>query len=199
MYSYDRRTKVARRAVGDSLEAIQDTIKAAQKGLPVVTKYVRDVEEVLRFMGVKGDFLDEPRALLNGVTAIATELSPTLDAIDQLDDAMDAYARHARRKLPRGHEPITLKDLDQKIVKDFQSRAKALKKKLNGLYDTANEAPSSYSHLDDFHESPKIQALNSVSDDLDTLAIDIMFDNSDVEAFLDDVDDYLIRKVNLDE
>lgn len=193
MYSYDRR-KVARRNVGDWIGTVEDSLKAAQTASKVVNQYLQEAGELFKFLQVNND-LDDAKQYLNIVTKLGKELPAILRDIDRLDDAVDAYTRKVRRDLSRDErEDFDTTKLDKATLKDFKKRAEDLTKKLSEISDLAEEAPASL-ELEDPYDSPRVGAINKLASQLESLATDITFDKSDLESFLENIEDSLVEAV----
>src|ERR1700744_6033617 len=175
MYDYDRQ-KTARRGVAEDIEAIQEAINAAKETMAGISKYIQDVSELYHFLQIKPD-LGDAQKLLMAATHIVQELPPILAVADQLDDAIEAYARVTRRNMPRNRETIDASNLAKKMVQEFQRRAKPLVEKLKKLSTMADEAPTGF-EIDDPYDSPRVMAINSLAEKLNELSVDIVFDAS---------------------
>jgi len=195
MYNYDRQ-KMARRNTAEAIEGLQESIAGAVEGVRIATTFIRGAEELFRFLQIKpGPELDNANAFLKTASKIAQELPATAAAVDQLDDAIEAYARTTRRAMPRHREEISASDLDQKMLKEFERRAKPLVAKFNALDKLANDAPIGF-EIDDPYESPRVAALNELATKMDDLSSTIMFDTSELISFLEGIEDKLVEQIN---
>lgn len=192
MYSYDRR-KVARRGTAD-FTSLQESIDGARQAVKLANQYIRLKDDLYRFLQIDPD-LGNAKEMLSTSSRIAQELPSIIDTVNQIDDAMDAYARTTRRSMPRNREEIDSSGLDQKLLKDLQRRADPLIAKLNQLNDLANDAPTDF-ELEDPYDSPKVVAINEIATQLTDLSSTIMFDASEYISLLEDIESNLVDLIN---
>jgi hypothetical protein len=193
MYSYDRK-KVGRRNTAEAIEGLQEAITGATEAVEIATAFIRGKGDLFRFLQLDPD-LSEAKSFLRAASRIAQELPATATAVDQLDDALDAYARTTRRGMPRNREEIGPSDLDPKMLQTFQLRAKPLAKKLKLLEMLAKDAPANFD-IDDPYESPRVAALNELATQMGDLSTTIMFDATELIDLLEGIEDKLIELIN---
>jgi hypothetical protein len=193
MYSYDRR-KVARRNTADSIESMQEPLTAARELVKLGNDYIRYRMDFYTFLQLDPDLGDITK-LLTAADRISTELPVALAAIDRLDDAIDAYTRNTRRSLPRQREDIDASSLDQKVRKLFEQQAKPLAAKLKELSKIATDAPTGF-EIEDYYDSPRVASINKMGERLDELSSEVMFDESELVDFLENIEDKLVELIN---
>lgn len=193
MYSYDR-TKTARRAVGEAIQSVEEALRAAREAVGVANQFLKETEELFGFLQVKFDQASI-RDLIKASTLVIQDLPVVLTAIDRLDDAVDGYARKVRKTLPHGHKDLTVSDLDRNILREFKQQAKVLLKKLVTIREVTEDAPTGF-EIEEYYDSPKIGAINRLASRLDELSSDMTFDSSDLETFLEGIEDLVLERVN---
>jgi len=196
-YSYDRRTKIARRGLGDDIEGLNDTLGLAREGVKLATEYLRETSELFRVLEVSPlpDAIDDAKTFLETFSKVSRELPRLLAEADAFDDALDAYTRMARRKLTTPREDFTSDDVDPHMLADFTRRGEDIAEKLSDLEQLVTDAPSSFD-IEDYTDSKRTERINEMASRMGEISSEGMFDTSFFSDFVSNVEEYIVRSIS---